>query len=61
MSLAGLIAGLAAKSNAFDAASLGVSIHSLSAESARNELTPYAMTASDLVSHLPMAFRTLAS
>ncbi len=59
--LAGLIAGLAAKSNAFDAASLGVSIHSLSAEFARTDLTPYAMTASDLVSHLPMAFRTLAS
>ena len=59
--LAGLITGLAAKSNAFDAASLGVSIHSLSAEFARADLTPYAMTASDLVSRLHMAFRTLAS
>ena len=59
--LAGLITGLAAKSNAFDAASLGVSIHSLSAQYARTDLTPYAMTASDLISHLHMAFRTLAS
>ncbi len=59
--LAGLITGLAAKSDAYDAASLGVSIHSLSAEYARADLTPYAMTASDLVSHLHMAFRTLAS
>lgn len=59
--LAGLITGLAAKSDAFDAASLGVSLHSLSAQYARKDLTPYAMTASDLVSHLHMAFRALAS
>lgn len=59
--LAGLITGLAAKSNAFDAASLGISLHSLSAQYARKDLTPYAMTASDLVSHLHMAFRALAS
>ena len=59
--LAGLIVGLAAKTNPFDAASLGVYLHSLSAEAARDELTPYAMTASDLVSHLPKAFRALAS
>ena len=59
--LAGLITGLAAKSDAFDAASLGVSLHSLSAQYARKDLTPYAMTASDLVSHLHVAFRALAS
>lgn len=59
--LAGLITGLAAKSDAFDAASLGISIHSLSAQYTRNALTPYAMTASDLISHLHMAFRALAS
>ena len=59
--LAGLITGLAVKSDAFDAASLGVSLHSLSAQYARKYLTPYAMTASDLVSHLHMAFRALAS
>ena len=59
--LAGLITGLAAKSDAFDAASLGVSLHSLSAEYARSDLTPYAMTASDIISHLHIAFRALAS
>lgn len=59
--LAGLITGLAARTDPFDAASLGVHIHSLSAKSARDELTPYAMTASDLVSRLPDAFRALAS
>ena len=59
--LAGLITGLAAKSDSFDAASLGVSLHSLSAYYARKNLTPYAMTASDLISHLHMAFRALAS
>ena len=59
--LAGLVTGLAARSDAFDAASLGVSLHSLSAQYARKYLTPYAMTASDLVSHLHMAFRALAS
>ena len=59
--LAGLITGLCAKSDPFDAASLGVYIHSLTGESAREQLTPYAMTAGDLVAHLPNAFRALAS
>ena len=58
--LAGLITGLAAKSDPFDAASLGVYLHSLSAKYAREALTPYAMTANDLVSYLPRAFRALA-
>ena len=59
--LAGLIAGLAAKSDPFDAASLGTTLHSLSAGYARDDYTAYAMTASDLVSHLHLAFRALAS
>ena len=59
--LAGLIAGLCAKSDPFDAASLGVYLHSLAGKTAREKLTPYAMTASDLVTHLPSAFRALAS
>lgn len=59
--LAGLVTGLAAKSDPFDAASLGVFIHSMSGRFAREELTPYAMTASDLIKYLPQAFRELAS
>ena len=59
--LAGLITGLAAKSDPFDAASLGVFLHSRSGYLAREDLTPYAMTASDLVIYLPRAFRELAS
>ena len=59
--LAGLITGLAAKSDPFDAASLGVFIHSISSRYASEDLTPYAMTASDLINYLPRAFRELAS
>jgi NAD(P)H-hydrate epimerase len=59
--LAGLVTGLCARSNPFDAASLGVFLHSLSGKSAREQLTPYAMTAGDLLAHLPNAFRALAS
>ncbi len=59
--LAGLIAGLAAKSDPFDAASLGVYIHSLSAKFASERYTRYAMTAGDLIDYLPRAFRELAS
>lgn len=59
--LAGLVTGLCAKSDPFDAASLGVFLHSLTGRSARDQLTPYAMTAGDLLAHLPNAFRALAS
>ena len=59
--LAGLITGLCAKSDPFDAASLGTYIHSLAGGSAREESTPYAMTAGDIVAHLSNAFRALAS
>ena len=59
--LAGIITGLAAKSDPFDAASLGVFIHSLSGRYASEDLTPYAMTASDLIDYIPNAFRELAS
>ena len=59
--LAGLMTGLAAKSDPFDAACLGVFIHSMSGRFAREELTAYAMTAGDLIKYLPLAFRELAS
>ena len=59
--LAGLITGLCARIDPFDAASLGVFIHSHTGQSARDELTPFAMTASDLLTYLPNAFRALAS
>ena len=59
--LAGLITGLAAKSEPFDAASLGVYIHSTCGRLAREEFTAYAMTASALIQYLPQAFRELAS
>ncbi len=59
--LAGLLAGLCAKTDPFDAASLGVYLHSQAGKFAREQLTPYAMTAGDLLNHLPDAFRALAS
>ena len=59
--LAGLLAGLCAKTDPFDAASLGVYLHSQAGLLAREQLTPYAMTAGDLLKHLPKAFRALAS
>ncbi len=59
--LAGLLAGLCAKTDPFDAASLGVYLHSQAGLLAREQLTPYAMTAGDLLKHLPEAFRALAS
>ena len=59
--LAGLITGLAAKSDPSTPHPLGVFLHSRSGYLAREDLTPYAMTASDLVIYLPRAFRELAS
>ncbi len=59
--LAGLVTGLAAKMRPFDAASLAVHLHSQSAGMARDELTSYAMTAADVITYLPRAFRALAS
>ena len=59
--LAGLLAGLCAKTDPFDAASLGVYLHSQAGKFAREQRTPYAMTAGDLLKHLPDAFRALAS
>ena len=59
--LAGLLAGLCAKSDPFNAASLGVYLHSQAGKFASQQRTPYAMTAGDLLKHLPNAFRALAS
>ena len=59
--LAGLTAGLAAQLPSYDAATLAVYVHSLAGEIAANLLGEYGMTASDVVKHLPAAFRELAS
>ena len=59
--LAGLVAGLAAQMSPFDAASLGVYLHSLAGELATSEVGEYGLTASDVVDKIPAAFRQLAS
>ena len=55
--LAGLIAGLVATGakNA-DAAILGAYMHGLAGDHAAKEKTPYCMTASDIITHLPKVF-----
>lgn len=56
--LTGLLAGLLAqKLNPLDAALLGVYLHGVAGEFAAAELTPYCMTASDIIQHLPDAFQ----
>lgn len=58
--LAGVIAGLLAqKMNAFDAAKLGVFIHSKSGEIASKDLTEYSVLASDLLKYIPNAIKEL--
>ena len=59
--LAGLITGLAAQMDPFDAASLGVYLHGIAGELARSEVGEYGLTASDVVDKIPAAFRQLAS
>lgn len=55
--LTGLIAALLAQGLApFDAASLGVYLHGVAGEYASEELTPYCMTASDIINYFPDAF-----
>lgn len=56
--LSGLLASLLAQGmSPFDAAALGVYIHGVAGENAAEELTSYCMTASDIISYLPDAFR----
>lgn len=58
--LAGIIAGLLAqKMNPFEAAALGVYIHSKSGEIASEELTEYSVLASDVLKYLPKVIKEL--
>jgi NAD(P)H-hydrate epimerase len=62
--LAGLIGGFWAQGlkqgiSPFEAAKLGVFIHGLAGDLAANQLTKYAMIASDLINFLPNAFKSL--
>lgn len=55
--LTGVITGLLAQGlTTFDAACLGTFIHGLSGEHAADDNTPYCMTATDIVLHLPDGF-----
>lgn len=58
--LAGIIAGLLAqKMTPFDASSLGVYIHGLAGDLAKNDLTAYGVLASDTVRYIPNALKKL--
>ena len=58
--LAGMIAGLTAqKMDIFEAACLGVYLHGLCGDIAKEELTEYSVMAEDLISYIPCAIKTL--
>ncbi len=58
--LAGMIAGfLAQHMNVFDASVLGVYIHGLAGDLAKEDLTAYSVLASDTVRYIPYAIKTL--
>lgn len=58
--LAGIIAGfLAQKMTPFDASCLGVYIHGLAGDLAKNDLTAYGVLASDTVRYIPYALKKL--
>lgn len=58
--LAGIIAGLLAqKMTPFDASCLGVYIHGLAGDLAKNDLTAYGVLASDTVRYIPNALKKL--
>ena len=60
--LAGIIAGLLAqKMNTFDAAVLGVYIHGLAGDLAKEDLTAYGVLASDTIRYIPYAIKKLLS
>ena len=57
--LTGLIAALIAQGlGAFDAAQLGVYLHGLAGDLARDEIGEVSLIASDLLTYLPKAIRT---
>ncbi len=56
--LAGIIAGLLAqRMNLFDAAVLGVYLHGLAGDLAKNDLTEYGVLASDTIRYIPYAIK----
>lgn len=56
--LAGMIAGLLAqKMNSFDAAVLGVYLHGLAGDLAKNDLTAYGVLATDTIRYIPYAIK----
>lgn len=56
--LAGMIAGLLAQHmNTFDAAVLGVHLHGLAGDLAKNDLTEYGVLASDTIRYIPYALK----
>ena len=58
--LAGMISGLLAqKCDAFYAAKLGVYLHGLCGDLAKNDLTEYGVLASDQIRFIPYAIKTL--
>lgn len=58
--LAGIITGLVAqKTDLFEAAKLGVYLHSRAGEIASSDLTEYSVLASDLIKYLPIAIKEI--
>ncbi len=58
--LAGMIAGLLAQHmNTFDASVLGVYLHGLAGDLAKNDLTEYGVLASDTIRYIPNAIKSL--
>lgn len=58
--LAGIIAGLLAqKMNIFDAATLGVYLHGLAGDLAKEYLSAYGVLASDTIRYIPLAIKNL--
>lgn len=60
--LAGMIAGLLAQgSSPYEAACLGVYLHGLAGDLAKNDLTAYGVLASDTIRYIPYAIKNLLS
>ena len=58
--LAGMITSFIAQgTDIFEASCLGVYTHGLAGDFARDDLTPYCVLPSDIINHIPCAFKTL--